>query len=136
MKPKTQPKDSRAAVWLSFWFSTRFTRKKLGLSYEIGPVLYTRLLGSDKKNYQQIWFSFFFYHHIFWWFFFITTFFGDKKSDLLSAHFFISHDFFFFTPIPNLSLIDCISNRSQFRLKWPNMGSLTFYFFDFTICNQ
>ena len=22
-KPKTQPNDSRAAVWLSFWFSTR-----------------------------------------------------------------------------------------------------------------
>ena len=23
LKPKTQPNDSRAAVWLSFWFSTR-----------------------------------------------------------------------------------------------------------------
>ena len=29
-KPKTQPNGSSAVVWLSFWFSTRFTRKKLG----------------------------------------------------------------------------------------------------------
>ena len=27
--PKTQPNGSSAVVWLSFWFSTRFTRKKL-----------------------------------------------------------------------------------------------------------
>ena len=26
--PKTQPNDSSAVVWLSFWCSTRFTRKK------------------------------------------------------------------------------------------------------------
>ena len=26
-KPKTQPNGSYAVVWLSFWFSTRFTRK-------------------------------------------------------------------------------------------------------------
>ena len=26
-KPKTQPNGSSAVVWLSFWFSTRFTRK-------------------------------------------------------------------------------------------------------------
>ena len=31
-KPKTQPNGSSAVVWLSFWFSTGFTRKKLGLS--------------------------------------------------------------------------------------------------------
>ena len=30
--PLAQPNDSRAAVWLSFWFSTRFTRKKLDYS--------------------------------------------------------------------------------------------------------
>ena len=28
--PKTQPNDSSAVVWLSFWCSTRFTRKKVG----------------------------------------------------------------------------------------------------------
>ena len=27
-KPKTQQNGSSAVVWLSFWFSTRFTRKK------------------------------------------------------------------------------------------------------------
>ena len=27
--PKTQPNDSAAVVWLSFWCSTRFTRKKV-----------------------------------------------------------------------------------------------------------
>ena len=27
--PKTQPNDSSAVVWLSFWCSTRFTRKKV-----------------------------------------------------------------------------------------------------------
>ena len=35
-KPKTQPNGCSAVVWLSFWFSTRFTRKTLdhsGRSY-------------------------------------------------------------------------------------------------------
>ena len=38
-KPKTQPNGSSAVVWLSFWFSTRFTRKTL--DYSNGSCLYT-----------------------------------------------------------------------------------------------
>ena len=36
--PKTQPNGSSAVVWLSFWFSTRFTRKKL--DHSPGSYLY------------------------------------------------------------------------------------------------
>ena len=36
--PKTQPNGSSAVVWLSFWCSTRFTRKKLDQSR--GTYLY------------------------------------------------------------------------------------------------
>ena len=37
-KPKTQPNGSSAVVWLSFWFSTRFTRKIL--DHSRGTYLY------------------------------------------------------------------------------------------------
>ena len=48
-KPKTQPNGSSAVVWLSFWFSTRFTGKKLGHSsgiylYRIFFYFWKRLL--------------------------------------------------------------------------------------------
>ena len=35
---KTQPNGSSAVVWLSFWFSTRFTRKNLSLLWDL-PLL-------------------------------------------------------------------------------------------------
>ena len=38
-KPKTQPNESSAVVWLSFWFSTRFTGKTF--DYSSGSYLYT-----------------------------------------------------------------------------------------------
>ena len=41
-QPKTQPNDSRAAVWSSFWFSTRFTWKTL--DYSNGSYLYSKIL--------------------------------------------------------------------------------------------
>ena len=39
-KPKTQPNGSSAVVWLSFWFSTRFTRKTL--DHSRGTYLYLK----------------------------------------------------------------------------------------------
>ena len=39
-KPKTQPNGSSAVVWLSFWFSTRFTGKKL--DHSSGIYLYRK----------------------------------------------------------------------------------------------
>ena len=49
MKTKTQPNGSSAVVWLSFWFSTRFTRKIL--DYSNGTCLY---FIQCKKNFRAI----------------------------------------------------------------------------------
>ena len=38
-KPRTQPNGSSAVVWLSFWFSTRFTRKTLDYSNGICHII-------------------------------------------------------------------------------------------------
>ena len=46
-KPKTQPNGSSAVVWLSFWFSTRFTRKKL--DYSIASYLYALFSGGELR---------------------------------------------------------------------------------------
>ena len=45
-KQKTQPNGCSAVVWLSFWFSTRFTRKTL--DHSVGNYLY--LLGLWRKK--------------------------------------------------------------------------------------
>ena len=42
--PKTQPNGSSAVVWLSFWCSTRFTRKKV-----------TRLTGKTLESITNMW---------------------------------------------------------------------------------
>ena len=62
--PKTQPNDSSAVVWLSFWCSTRFTRKKCLSqwretcrvhSYNCGYVVFGQpLIVNERKRATQI----------------------------------------------------------------------------------